>query len=48
MLRVRNTSYFHESDEPNATQIESYRNATQIIRPLLAEYPIIDAFVVYP
>lgn len=35
--------YFHISDEPNLSQLESYRAARAQVEDLLQDYPIIDA-----
>lgn len=35
--------YFHISDEPSAANIESYAKAVGFLRPLLGDYPVIDA-----
>ena len=35
--------FFHISDEPNKTQLDSYRSAKQIVAPLLEGYVIMDA-----
>jgi hypothetical protein len=35
--------YFHVSDEPSLDQIESYKSAKTIIKPLLEDFTIIDA-----
>jgi len=40
-------SYFHISDEPKMEDFEYYRKASEIIRELLDEYPIIDALSDY-
>ncbi len=34
---------FHISDEPNETHLEAYKNAVELVRPLVGEYPIMDA-----
>jgi hypothetical protein len=39
--------YFHVSDEPHMSDIESYRAASGIIRELVQGYPIIDALSNY-
>ena len=39
--------WFHISDEPNETQLESYLAAKAIVAPLLEGYPIIDALSHY-
>jgi hypothetical protein len=39
--------YFHVSDEPSLHNIDSYRAASEMIRPLLNRYPIIDALSDY-
>ncbi len=35
--------FFHISDEPNASQLDSYRAAKQVVAELLDGYPIMDA-----
>ena len=40
-------SYFHVSDEPNIKNLESYRNACEIVRGHLKEFPMIDALSDY-
>jgi hypothetical protein len=44
---LENCSYFHISDEPNIVDIESYTSASNIVRSLLNDYPIIDALSDY-
>lgn len=39
--------YFHVSDEPNISHLESYKNASEIMNKYLGEYPIIDALSDY-
>lgn len=39
--------WFHISDEPNETQLESYLAAKAIVAPLLKGYPIMDALSHY-
>lgn len=39
--------FFHISDEPNISNIESYKAAKDIVAPLLVGYPIIDALSDY-
>lgn len=39
--------YFHVSDEPNDTNIESYMKAKAVVQPLLEGYPIMDALSHY-
>lgn len=40
---ISENTYFHISDEPILEQLESYRNAVNIIRPLLGNCKTIDA-----
>jgi hypothetical protein len=40
-------SYFHVSDEPSMVHLEAYRNASELVRELLSEFPIIDALSDY-
>jgi hypothetical protein len=35
--------YFHISDEPNETQLESYKAAKAVVYDLIKDYPIMDA-----
>lgn len=44
---LEHNSYFHVSDEPNISQLESYENASRIVRELLPDFPIIDALSDY-
>lgn len=44
---LEHNSYFHVSDEPNISQLESYENASHIVRELLPDFPIIDALSDY-
>lgn len=39
--------FFHVSDEPHLDQIESYQNASNILRAYIKEYPVIDALSDY-
>lgn len=39
--------YFHVSDEPSAWNIEDYARASDILKPLIKGYPIIDALSDY-
>lgn len=40
-------SYFHISDEPSLRDVESYQKASQMVRSLLNDFPIIDAMSDY-
>jgi hypothetical protein len=40
-------SYFHISDEPSMVHLDAYRNASELVRELLSEFPIIDALSDY-
>lgn len=42
-LGIADRCYFHISDEPNITQLESYRAAKELAAPLLEGFPMIDA-----
>ena len=44
---LQKRSYFHVSDEPNIKHLESYRNACEIVRGHLKEFPMIDALSDY-
>lgn len=44
---LEHNSYFHVSDEPNISQLESYEKASRIVRELLPDFPIIDALSDY-
>lgn len=35
--------FFHISDEPGPQVLENYKKASEILRPLLGDYPVIDA-----
>lgn len=39
--------YFHLSDEPNLADMDTYRAASELIRPILEGFPIIDALSEY-
>lgn len=39
--------FFHVSDEPHLTQVESYKNASLVLRELLKDFPVIDALSDY-
>jgi hypothetical protein len=39
--------FFHVSDEPHLTQVESYKNASLILQELLKDFPVIDALSDY-
>lgn len=40
-------AYFHVSDEPNLGNLESYKQASEIIQSHLSEFPVIDALSDY-
>jgi len=40
-------AWFHISDEPKMADIEAYRRASQLIRPLIAGFPVLDALSDY-
>lgn len=40
---ISDRTYFHISDEPNLTNMESYKAASRIIRPLIGSSQILDA-----
>lgn len=42
-MGIEKRSYFHVSDEPSMSHLESYLHASDIIHEHLSEYPIIDA-----
>jgi hypothetical protein len=42
-LGIASCSYFHISDEPMASHKESYKKASDIVKEILPNYPIIDA-----
>lgn len=44
---LENQCFFHVSDEPHLKHIESYQNASEIIRDYLKDFPIIDALSDY-
>lgn len=44
---VAQNTYFHVSDEPYEPDKESYRRARNMVKPLLKEYKVIDAFSDY-
>lgn len=39
--------YFHISDEPQMKHLETYQKASEVLRPLLKDYPIMDALSDY-
>lgn len=39
--------YFHLSDEPKLEDLETYRAASELVRPILKDFPIIDALSDY-
>ncbi|OMF71409.1 DUF4091 domain-containing protein [Paenibacillus glucanolyticus] len=39
--------YFHLSDEPKLDDLETYRAASELVRPILKDFPIIDALSDY-
>jgi hypothetical protein len=44
---LENQCFFHVSDEPHLTQVESYKNASLVLRELLKDFPVIDALSDY-
>jgi hypothetical protein len=44
---LENRSYFHVSDEPYMEHLETYRQASEMLRSHLADFPIIDALSNY-
>lgn len=46
-LGIENNTYFHVSDEPRASNEQTYRAARTIVGPLLKEFKIIDCFSDY-
>jgi hypothetical protein len=44
---LENHSYFHISDEPNLNDLDSYKNASELIHQYLSDFPIIDALSDY-
>lgn len=44
---LKNSSYFHVSDEPFLEHMESYKSASNIMRKYLGDFPIIDALSDY-
>lgn len=44
---IEQRCYFHVSDEPNLSCLESYRQACEIVNEYLPQYPIIDALSDY-
>lgn len=45
--KLEKRSLFHVSDEPRASQLQSYKAASEILYQYLAEYPVIDALSDY-
>ncbi|PAV31148.1 hypothetical protein CIL05_00360 [Virgibacillus profundi] len=45
--RLEESVYFHVSDEPNLSNLDSYKQASEIIHHYLSEFPIIDALSDY-
>lgn len=39
--------FFHLSDEPNLESLDSYRAASELIKPILKDFPVIDALSDY-
>jgi len=46
-LGIADKTFFHISDEPGPKHFESYTNASNIVRPLLEGYKIVDALTNY-
>ena len=46
-LGVRDACYFHISDEPTDAHLEAYQTASDILRPLVKGFPIMDALSHY-
>jgi hypothetical protein len=44
---LKDQCFFHVSDEPHLTQVESYKNASLILQELLKDFPVIDALSDY-
>ncbi|MBN2642106.1 MAG: DUF4091 domain-containing protein [Victivallales bacterium] len=42
-LKLQGYCYFHVSDEPNPKHLNSYARAVTLLRPLVEDFPIIDA-----
>ncbi|MCS2149966.1 DUF4091 domain-containing protein [Scandinavium manionii] len=40
-------AWFHVSDEPKITDIEAYQRASDLIRPLIGDFPVLDALSDY-
>jgi len=45
--RLEDQCFFHVSDEPHLTQVESYKNASLVLKELLKDFPVIDALSDY-
>lgn len=45
--KIEKRSYFHVSDEPSESQLETYKSASDIIKEHLKGFPIIDALSDY-
>lgn len=39
--------FFHISDEPNLESLDSYRAASELVKPILKDFPVIDALSDY-
>ena len=46
-IGVADRCYFHISDEPTDAHLENYQKASQVLRPLLEGFPIMDALSHY-
>lgn len=46
-MGVSERCYFHISDEPSLKHLENYRKASEVLRPLLEDFPIMDALSDY-
>ncbi|MEG0013053.1 MAG: DUF4091 domain-containing protein [Cellulosilyticaceae bacterium] len=40
---IRSCCYFHISDEPSLTQVDTYKKAKALVKDILQDFPIIDA-----
>lgn len=46
-LRIKDKVYFHVSDEPSVESLGNYKNAANIMKKYVKDYPIIDALSDY-
>ncbi len=44
---LENQTWFHVSDEPKMADIDAYRRASELIRPLIEGFPVLDALSDY-